>query len=69
MQPIIFDHVKKIVESVQKDVRPGAIVLSHDFNQPDTILAYEQLLPWLTEKFELGVPELPAAGETPASAL
>jgi peptidoglycan/xylan/chitin deacetylase (PgdA/CDA1 family) len=55
-------HVKKIVRSVQKDVRPGAIVLSHDFNQPDTILAYEQLLPWLTEKFELGIPKLPAAG-------
>jgi peptidoglycan/xylan/chitin deacetylase (PgdA/CDA1 family) len=56
------DHVKKIVKSVQRDVRPGAIVLSHDFNQPDTILAYELLLPWLTEKFELGIPELPAAG-------
>jgi peptidoglycan/xylan/chitin deacetylase (PgdA/CDA1 family) len=63
------DHVKKIVKSVQQEVRPGAIVLSHDFNQPDTILAYEKLLPWLTEKFELGIPELPAAGETPASAL
>jgi len=49
-------HVDKIVKSVRKDVKPGAIVLSHDFNQPDTILAYEQLLPWLAEKFELGVP-------------
>ncbi|MFI7545884.1 polysaccharide deacetylase family protein [Actinoplanes sp. NPDC049599] len=50
-------HVEKIVKSVQKDVKPGAIVLSHDFNQPDTILAYEQLLPWLAEKFELGIPQ------------
>jgi peptidoglycan/xylan/chitin deacetylase (PgdA/CDA1 family) len=59
-------HVDKIVKSVQRDVKPGAIVLSHDFNQPDTILAYEQLLPWLTENFELGVPEVPAG---PSSAL
>jgi hypothetical protein len=59
-------HVEKIVKSVQKDLKPGAIVLSHDFNQPDTILAYEQLMPWLTENFELGVPDVPAAA--PAAA-
>ena len=65
-------HVATIVKSVQQDVRPGAIVLSHDFNQPDTILAYEQLLPWLTEKFELGLPGRPAAPTAapgPASSL
>jgi peptidoglycan/xylan/chitin deacetylase (PgdA/CDA1 family) len=66
-------HVDKIVKGVQKDLRPGAIVLSHDFNQPDTILAYEQLLPWLTENFQLGVPDQPpaptAAAPTPASSL
>jgi peptidoglycan/xylan/chitin deacetylase (PgdA/CDA1 family) len=69
-------HVEKIVQGVQKDVRPGAIVLSHDFNQPDTILAYEQLLPWLAENFELGIPDQPApaaaapsVAESPASAL
>src|SRR5690349_18318780 len=55
-------HVEKIVKGVQKDARPGAIVLSHDFNQPDTILAYEQLLPWLKERFELGIPEQPRPG-------
>jgi peptidoglycan-N-acetylglucosamine deacetylase len=54
-------HVEKIVKSVQQDVRPGAIVLSHDFHQPDTILAYEQLLPWLSERFELGIPDQPPA--------
>ena len=58
-------HVQKIVKVVQKDVRPGAIVLSHDFNQPDTILAYQQLLPWLKERFELGIPEQP---QPPATA-
>ncbi|WP_344933194.1 polysaccharide deacetylase family protein, partial [Actinoplanes nipponensis] len=58
-------HVEKIVKGVQKDVRAGAIVLSHDFNQPDTILAYEQLLPWLTDNFALGIPEQP---EPPAAA-
>ena len=41
-------------------VKPGSIVLSHYFNQPDTISAYEQLLPWLAENFELGTP--PVAG-------
>jgi len=62
-------HVEKIVKSVRKDVRPGSIVLSHDFNQPDTILAYEQLLPWLKERFELGVPEQPLPPATsPAGA-
>lgn len=52
-------HIEKIIKSVQRDVRPGAIVLSHDFGQPDTIVAYEQLLPWLKERFTLGIPDLP----------
>jgi peptidoglycan/xylan/chitin deacetylase (PgdA/CDA1 family) len=70
-------HVDKIVKSVRQDTRPGAIVLSHDFNQPDTVLAYEQLLPWLTENFKLGIPDQPppptaapaTAPESSASAL
>ncbi|MDI6097851.1 polysaccharide deacetylase family protein [Actinoplanes sp. NEAU-A12] len=49
-------HVKRIVAQVRRETRPGAIVLSHDFNQPDTTSAYEQLLPWLVENFEIGVP-------------
>ncbi len=52
-------HVEKIIKGVQQGTRPGAIVLSHDFNQPDTILAYQQLLPWLLERFELGIPGQP----------
>jgi peptidoglycan/xylan/chitin deacetylase (PgdA/CDA1 family) len=68
-------HINKVVKGVQQHVRAGSIVLSHDFNQPDTIKAYEELLPWLTERFELGLmpePERPAAPATvespPASA-
>ena len=49
-------HVKRIVTQVRKETRPGAIVLSHDFNQPDTTKAYEELLPWLVDNFEVGVP-------------
>ena len=41
-------------------------MLSHDFNQPDTIVAYEKLLPWLSEKFTLGPPEVPPI-EPPAA--
>ncbi|MEV6629365.1 polysaccharide deacetylase family protein [Actinoplanes sp. NPDC051470] len=54
-------HVKRVVTEVQKSVKPGAIVLSHDFNQPDTIMAYAQLLPWLSANFELGVPPVGAS--------
>ncbi len=53
-------HVQKIVTEVRASVRPGAIVLSHDFRQPDTIRAYEELLPWLSGNFVLGVPAVPA---------
>ncbi|MEU4619018.1 polysaccharide deacetylase family protein [Actinoplanes sp. NPDC023801] len=56
------EHVKRIVTQVKKETRPGSIVLSHDFNQPDTTSAYEQLLPWLVANFEVGVP---GAGTAP----
>jgi peptidoglycan/xylan/chitin deacetylase (PgdA/CDA1 family) len=49
-------HVKRVVAEVRKHVRPGSIVLSHDFNQPDTVEAYEQLLPWLVDHYTLGIP-------------
>lgn len=63
-------HVEKVVKGVQDHVQPGSIVLSHDFNQPDTIQAYETLLPWLQENFELGLPPEPEppAAPPPASA-
>jgi peptidoglycan/xylan/chitin deacetylase (PgdA/CDA1 family) len=58
-------HVKRVIATVKKQTSPGAIVLSHDFNQPDTIAAYRELLPWLAEHFELGVPS--GTGETPVT--
>ncbi|AGZ45824.1 polysaccharide deacetylase [Actinoplanes friuliensis DSM 7358] len=63
-------HIEKIVKGVQKHVRPGSIVLSHDFNQPDTIAAYDELLPWLIDRFELGLPPepKPPVADAPASA-
>ncbi|MEV6298391.1 polysaccharide deacetylase family protein [Actinoplanes sp. NPDC051861] len=54
------EHIKRIIADVKKQTRPGAIVLSHDFNQPTTIAAYEKLLPWLTENFQVGLPGDPA---------
>ncbi|GIE93968.1 polysaccharide deacetylase family protein [Paractinoplanes rishiriensis] len=58
-------HVARIVNDVRSQVRPGSIVLSHDFNQPDTITAYEKLLPWLVANFTLGIPGEPVPDETP----
>ncbi|MCY1140560.1 polysaccharide deacetylase family protein [Actinoplanes sp. Pm04-4] len=56
-------HIARVVKDVREQVRPGSIVLSHDFNQPATIAAYEELLPYLAEKFTLGIPS--PAEETP----
>jgi peptidoglycan-N-acetylglucosamine deacetylase len=46
----MVDHV---VSTVQARTRPGSIVLSHDFNKPDTIASYRVLLPWLKARFTL----------------
>jgi peptidoglycan/xylan/chitin deacetylase (PgdA/CDA1 family) len=45
--------VNHIVEVVQGNVRPGSIVLSHDYQKPDTTAAYRILLPWLKARFTL----------------
>ena len=45
-------------------MQPGSIVLSHDFNQPDTIAAYKKLLPWLAERFAFAIPGDPAPEPT-----
>jgi hypothetical protein len=59
-------HTDRVIAAVQKDVRPGSIILSHDYHQPDTITAYETLLPWLTQNFEIGMPvPPPPAPESP----
>ena len=38
-----------MIKAVETHVRKGAIVLSHDYAQPDTIAAYRTLLPWLQQ--------------------
>ena len=58
-------HIARVIAEVKKHVRPGSIVLSHDFNQPDTVAAYQKLLPWLTENFTLGIPGRPAPASSP----
>jgi peptidoglycan-N-acetylglucosamine deacetylase len=58
-------HIERVVRTVQATVRPGSIILSHDFNQPDTIAAYERLLPYLTQRYETGVPVPPPIPEPP----
>jgi peptidoglycan/xylan/chitin deacetylase (PgdA/CDA1 family) len=60
-------HTDRVVAEIKKHVRPGSIVLSHDFNQPDTIAAYQKLLPWLKANFALGIPGDPAPAETPSA--
>jgi peptidoglycan/xylan/chitin deacetylase (PgdA/CDA1 family) len=54
-------HVTRVIDDVRKHVKPGSIILSHDFNQPDTIEAYTKLLPWLTQNFQIGLPGAPAS--------
>ncbi|GLY03539.1 MULTISPECIES: polysaccharide deacetylase family protein [Actinoplanes] len=58
-------RIKRIISIVKKETRQGSIVLSHDFNQPGTIKAYEKLLPWLAANFEIGIPGEQQSGETP----
>ncbi|MET7422519.1 polysaccharide deacetylase family protein [Dactylosporangium sp. NPDC005555] len=53
-------HISRVVSHVKGHTRPGSIVLSHDNGQPNTITAYQDLLPWLQERFTLA--GLPAAG-------
>jgi peptidoglycan/xylan/chitin deacetylase (PgdA/CDA1 family) len=46
-------HVQRVIGEVQRNTRAGSIVLSHDNRQPDTITAYQTLLPWLSARFTL----------------
>jgi peptidoglycan/xylan/chitin deacetylase (PgdA/CDA1 family) len=55
--------VNSIVAKVKNDTRNGSIVLSHDKGRPDTITAYQTLLPWLKQKFPLIA--LPPDGRLP----
>lgn len=62
--------VNHVIAAVERDVRPGSIVLSHDNGKPDTITAYRTLLPWLKARYTLiGLPDdvvLPAPAPPPA---
>lgn len=50
-------HISRVVNQVKAHTRPGSIVLSHDNGQPNTVTAYQYLLPWLQERFTLaGLP-------------
>jgi peptidoglycan/xylan/chitin deacetylase (PgdA/CDA1 family) len=60
-------HTDRVIADVRKYVKPGAIILSHDFNQPDTITAYETLLPYLTQNFDIALPETPPVGPSPTT--
>jgi peptidoglycan/xylan/chitin deacetylase (PgdA/CDA1 family) len=44
---------RHIVSTIESTVRPGSIVLSHDYQKPATTAAYRILLPWLTARFQL----------------
>lgn len=62
-----YDHygrgatmVNHIIGNVEDNVRPGAVVLSHDYQKPETLTAYRTLLPWLKARVPL-IP-MPADG-------
>ena len=46
-------HQTRVITMVEKHVGRGAIILSHDYNQPDTISAYRTLIPWLRPRYKL----------------
>ena len=46
-------HRTKVLSAIKAHVHKGSIVLSHDFGQPDTIAAYQVLLPWLQQRYHL----------------
>jgi peptidoglycan/xylan/chitin deacetylase (PgdA/CDA1 family) len=50
-------HKARVISRVEQHTHNGAIVLSHDYAQPDTIVAYRTLLPWLKKRYQLvGLP-------------
>jgi peptidoglycan/xylan/chitin deacetylase (PgdA/CDA1 family) len=46
-------HRARVISRVQHNTHAGAIVLSHDYAQPDTISAYHTLVPWLKKRYKL----------------
>jgi peptidoglycan/xylan/chitin deacetylase (PgdA/CDA1 family) len=48
--PAMANHMTTIV---QRDTRPGSIILSHENLKPHTVATYRTLLPWLKSRFQL----------------
>jgi peptidoglycan/xylan/chitin deacetylase (PgdA/CDA1 family) len=48
--PAMTNHMTAIV---QRDTRPGSIILSHENLKPHTVATYRSLLPWLKSHFRL----------------
>ncbi|GAA1816300.1 polysaccharide deacetylase family protein [Planosporangium flavigriseum] len=48
--PAMTNHMTTIV---QRDTRPGSIILSHENLKPHTVATYRSLLPWLKSHFRL----------------
>jgi peptidoglycan/xylan/chitin deacetylase (PgdA/CDA1 family) len=46
-------HIARVIAEVKRQVRQGSIILSHDNVQPDTIVAYQTLVPLLKQHFTL----------------
>jgi peptidoglycan/xylan/chitin deacetylase (PgdA/CDA1 family) len=46
-------HRSRVISRVEHNTHAGAIVLSHDYAQPDTIAAYRTLIPWLKKRHTL----------------
>ncbi|MGI5242526.1 polysaccharide deacetylase family protein [Dactylosporangium sp. CA-139066] len=46
-------HIARVISQIKAQIRQGSIVLSHDNGQPDTIVAYRTLVPWLKQHFTL----------------
>ncbi|WP_426503848.1 polysaccharide deacetylase family protein [Dactylosporangium sp. McL0621] len=46
-------HIDRVISQIKGHVRQGSIILSHDNAQPDTIVAYRQLIPWMKRYFTL----------------
>jgi peptidoglycan/xylan/chitin deacetylase (PgdA/CDA1 family) len=52
-----------VIVQVKEHTRPGSIILAHDKYKPDTVNAFETLLPWLKQQYTLIA--LPPDGKLP----
>ncbi|MEV6630712.1 polysaccharide deacetylase family protein [Actinoplanes sp. NPDC051470] len=55
--------VRHMTARVRRETKAGAVILSHDLDKPQTLVAYRQLLPWLRKRFEMAAlpPDPPPA--------